>query len=621
MIRDIIDGNENVKVNTREQELLRRDFAGCFNNEGKFDLEKFRRLIGDDINIVEENQGFNFLGKSYARMIAGQETLTVIRPDEEHNAKPENRDSQNIYISGDNLDALKHLGRSYAGRVKCIYIDPPYNTSSDGFVYNDKFSFDAAGLQLKLGINQEQAEHILEMKTSSSASDSAWLTFMLPRLQLAKDLLTKDGVIFISIDDNEQANLKLLCDEVFGVENFLGTFIWKRRKIVDSRTMNGVSVDHEYIMVYGRTEIARLIGKPIDLSKYSNPDHDPRGLWMSDNMVGLATKEQRPNLHYDLIHNGINYGCPIKGWRYEPKRMQELIDNDEVIFPSDPAGRPRRKHFLGSEDQVTGFSTILDAPFNTDATLELRALFDGVDVFNFPKPVDLIKIAIKQGMGPDDTFVDFFSGSATSAQAIMQCNLEDNGHRRFILVQLPEVLGEKSAAKSLGYKTIDEVGMERIRRAAKKIAEENPLFHGDIGFKHYTLEDFDDNTIDRLYDFNPNTTINSDDLLTRFGATTVLTTWLNRDGYGLNPEVKTVKLKNYTAYLCGKHLYLLGADFYEDEMAALIDLMADPGQQFNPDVIVVFGYGMGYSSRLMLDKNIRALADARGNKISVDVRY
>lgn len=203
----------------------------------------------------------------------------------------------------------------------------------------------------------------------------------------------------------------------------------------------------------------------------------------------------------------------------------------------------------------------------------------------------------------------------------MQCNLEDNGHRRFILVQLPEVLGEKSAAKSSGYKTIDEVGMERIRRAAKKIAEENPLFHGDIGFKHYTLEDFDDNTIDRLYDFDPNATINSDDLLTTFGATTVLTTWLNRDGYGLNPEVKTVKLKNYTAYLCGKHLYLLGADFYEDEMAALIDLMADPAQQFNPDVIVVFGYGMGYSSRLMLDKNIRALADARGNKISVDVRY
>lgn len=164
MIRNIIDENESVKVNTREMALLKRDFAGCFDQEGKFDLLKFRRLIGDKIDIVEENQGFNFLGKSYARMITAQETLTVIRPDEQHNAKPENKDSRNIYISGDNLDALKHLTKSYSGQVKCIYIDPPYNTGDDGFTYNDKFTFDAATLQTKLGIDLEQAQHILDMK-------------------------------------------------------------------------------------------------------------------------------------------------------------------------------------------------------------------------------------------------------------------------------------------------------------------------------------------------------------------------------------------------------------------------------------------------------------------------
>ena len=293
MLRDIIEQNEEVKVNSREVQLLKEHFGGCFNNEGKFDLEKFRAMIGDEINIVEENQGFNFLGKSYARMIANQESLTVIRPDDEHNRKPENRDSENIYISGDNLDALKHLCKSYSGQVKCIYIDPPYNTGSDGFVYNDNFTFNAEELKAKLGINQEQAEHILDMKKSTSASDAAWLTFMLPRLELAKDMLAKDGVIFISIDDNEQANLKLLCDEIFGVENFLAN-LTRRTKSGGGSAADAFAVENDYILAYARDaeQLGSLYIPYTDeyLKRYKEEDEIGRFFWDTMSRSCTGTK-------------------------------------------------------------------------------------------------------------------------------------------------------------------------------------------------------------------------------------------------------------------------------------------------------------------------------------------
>ena len=220
MIRDIIQNNASVTGNERILKLLHRDFPQCFTSDGKFDLDVFQSLVAESVPTANEGYSLQFLGKSYATLVASTDTTTVIVPDEEHNSKPENRNSQNIYISGDNLDALKHLRNSYAEAVKCIYIDPPYNTGSDGFVYNDSFNYTSEELQKRLGISESAADRILEMTTKGSASHSAWLAFMFPRLLLARDLLTKDGVIFISIDDNEQANLKLLCDSVFGEENF-----------------------------------------------------------------------------------------------------------------------------------------------------------------------------------------------------------------------------------------------------------------------------------------------------------------------------------------------------------------------------------------------------------------
>ena len=640
MLRDIIEQNEEIKVNSREVQLLKEHFGGCFNNEGKFDLEKFRAMIGDEINIVEENQGFNFLGKSYARMIANQESLTVIRPDDDHNSKPENRDSENIYISGDNLDALKHLCKSYSKQVKCIYIDPPYNTGSDGFVYNDKFDFNAEELSSKLGINLEQAEHILDMKKSSSASDAAWLTFMLPRLELAKDMLSKDGVIFISIDDNEQANLKLLCDEIFGVENFLAN-LTRRTKSGGGSAADAFAVENDYILAYARD--AEQLGSlyiPYTeeyLKRYKEKDEIGRFFWDTMSRSCTGTKPYQIEAPDGTMLDGNwfksettylkdkdagdtriikkpdgTWSVQFKQRMAEGKKLRSILIEEFI-----------RKDLLGNEFK------------STQEDLEKLGM-EGL--FSNPKTVFLLNYLLQLISGDNNYIMDFFSGSATTAEAVLQSNIALTKKNHFIMIQLPEDLDESVQRTSGATKetlmrdinfleenhyphTLDFIGFERIKRAAKQIAEANPQFKGDLGFKHYTLEDFEGDTIDRLYDFDMNANMNDNDILSKFGAQTVLTTWLCRDGYGLNPKVTEVKLKDYTAYLCGKHLYLLDADFYQEEMAELIDKMADTTQNFNPDVIVVFGYGMGYNTRLMLDKNLRALADARGNKIILDVRY
>lgn len=640
MLRDIIEQNEEVKVNSREVQLLREHFAGCFNNEGKFDLEKFRAMIGDEINIVEENQGFNFLGKSYARMIANQESLTVIRPDEPHNSKPENRDSENIYISGDNLDALKHLCKSYSGQVKCIYIDPPYNTGSDGFVYNDNFTFNAEELKAKLGINQEQAEHILDMKKSTSASDAAWLTFMLPRLELAKDMLAKDGVIFISIDDNEQANLKLLCDEIFGVENFLAN-LTRRTKSGGGSAADAFAVENDYILAYARD--AEQLGSlyiPYTeeyLKRYKEEDEIGKFFWDTMSRSCTGTKPYQIEAPDGTMLDG-------NWFKSETTYLKDKDAGDtRIIKKPDGTWSVQFKQRIAEGKKLRSIlieefirKDLLGNEFkSTQEDLEKLGM-EGL--FSNPKTVFLLNYLLQLISGDNNYIMDFFSGSATTAEAVLQSNIALTKKNRFIMIQLPEDLDESVQRTSGATKetierdinfleenhyphTLDFIGFERIKRAAKQIAEANPLFKGDLGFKHYTLESFEPDTIDRLYDFDMNSEMNDNDILSKFGAKTVLATWLCRDGYGLNPKVTEVKLKDYTAYLCGKHLYLLDADFYQEEMAELIDKMADTTQQFNPDVIVVFGYGMGYSTRLMLDKNLRALADARGNKISLDVRY
>ncbi len=341
---------------------------------------------------------------------------------------------QNLIIEGDNFDALRYLRMTYKGQVKCIYIDPPYNTGNKDFVYNDRF------------IDKDDVY-----------KHSKWLEFMYRRLELARDLLAEDGVIFVSIGDNEIFHLALLADSIFGEKNRIGTFIWKTRHSADSRNLTGASIDHEYILVFGK----KIKGVSIDKNKFSNPDNDERGNWRSADMTGLATKEKRPNLHYELVNpeNNQMYACPAKGWRYEPKTMRRLIEEKRVIFPSNSSGRPRLKKFLNDlTTEYKGFSTIVDAPMTSEGTKELKDLGFS-EQFSFPKPVNLVQLLIEQATNSNDLVLDFFAGSGTTAHAVLKLNAEDDGNRRFILVSNTEAT-ESEPDKNL----CRDVCAERVRR-------------------------------------------------------------------------------------------------------------------------------------------------------------
>ena len=627
MIKDIIDKNNSITPGSNELEILREHFPACFKEDGSFDIVRFQEYLKDKVEITDEGYELRFLGKNYARMLASLDTTTVIVPDEAHNSLPENKESKNIYISGDNLDALKHLLKSYAGQIKCIYIDPPYNTGSDGFVYNDNFNFTAEELSTKLSISLDKAQRILDLTRRGSASHSAWLMFMLPRLLLARDLLSKDGVIFISIDDNEQGNLKMLCDDIFGEENLICSFIWKKRQMVDSRTKNGASKDHDYLLCYGRREDCRILGKESDKAKYSNPDNDPRGPWMSDNMVGLATESQRPNLHYNLTNptTGITYSCPPTGWRYEPKRMSELIERNEVIFPTDPTGRPRRKKFMKDlESEYTGLSSVLETVYSSQGTRELRELYEGKEYFDFPKPVDYIKLILTQGIAPTDKdsvyVLDFFGGSSSTAHAAMQLISEGN-EINYILVQIQAPFEKETEAFKAGLKTIDELGFDRIKRAAKKIETENPLFHGDLGFRHFTLKEPSGVALEKIIKFDKNTAFGDNTLMDEFGVPTILTTWLERDGYGLTSDYHSLNLGGYTAYYINKHLYLINPDLSDKAVAKLLDKYQTEAS-FNPQNVVIYGYSFGWNELQSLKDSLQTVQAGEKNlRINFEIRY
>ena len=332
----------------------------------------------------------------------------------------------NLIIHGDNLHALKALMPRYAGRVNCIYIDPPYNTGNEKWVYNDN-------------VNSPMMKEWLKGKSPVDGEDlerhDKWLCMMWPRLQLLRELLAEDGVIFISIDDNEQHRLRMMMGEIFGEENFLGQFVWKSRQNKDNRNVTGVSIDHEYVLCYGKC----IRGEERKTGQYSNPDNDPRGDWASGNMVGLATKESRPNLHFDLIDPKTenNYGCPVRGWRYDKKRISKLIADDRILWPAVSSGRPRVKTFLNElKEEFTGFSSVIgDNVFTRNGTKEIEEIF-AMRVFEFPKSYELVRQLIIQGCQNDGIVLDSFAGSATTAHAVLALNKEDNGNRKFILVEV-----------------------------------------------------------------------------------------------------------------------------------------------------------------------------------------
>ncbi len=663
MIKDILNSNESMKPNTREIEVLREHFPACFKSDGSFDLARFKEYLNDKVTVKNEGYELKFLGKNYARLLASVDSTTVIVPDEEHNNKPENKNSENIYISGDNLDGLKHLLKSYAGQVKCIYIDPPYNTGSDGFVYNDNFHFTTEELAEKLSIDDEQAQRILDLTKRGSASHSAWLMFMYPRLLLARDLLTDDGVIFISIDDNEQANCKLICDDVFGEENLVTNITWQSRTSIQNDT--DISINHEYVLAYAkkrRQNDRRLKEKnykkwfktdsfvcqplPLDKSKFSNPDDDPRGLWKT---TPFDAPEERENLSYAIKNPNTNemfFPSDGRHWSTEESNYFKLLDDKRIVFGQDGTSRPQLKVFY---DEKKLYGTIQNTWFTgedtgtaTSATKELQKLFDGKSYFDTPKPTKLIERLLQLAISKekDGIVLDFFSGSATTAEAIIRKNTIDKRYIKYICVQINSSLEDdlkgmttdqkKKRTKILQFLkkchrpcTLDQIGMERIKRAAEKLKAEHPDTTADLGFKHFTLQETQQETLDKLEDFIPEEQgmFIDNDILSDFGVSTVLTTWLVRDGYGFTAPVQKLAFADYHGYYMDKHLYLLDAEISKDAIAAIADKFETDGS-FNPENIVIFGYSFTWTALEELKVNLARLKATEKNlHLNFDVRY
>lgn len=472
-------------------DALRSLFPEAF-KEGQIAFEVLKQILGGAVHEHDEKYGLNWHGKRKARQIALTPSTGTLLPAPEESVDWDT--TQNLMIEGDNLEVLKLLQKSYAGQVKLIYIDPPYNSGGD-FVYPDDFS-DSIQNYLELTGQVAGGKKLSTNTEASGRFHTDWLNMMYPRLKLAKALLDKNGLIFVSIDDGELSTLRLAMDDIFGEESFLATFIWKSRQNKDNRTVTGASIDHEYIVAYGN----KIRGSERNVKQYSNPDGDPRGDWASANMVGIATADRRPNLHYDLINpaTGINYGCPDMGWRYDKTTMGRLIAEDRILWPEASDGRPRRKAFLTElESEFTGYSTVIgETLFTRDGTADIDSLFD-TRIFSFPKPVELIRTIIEQATDDDDIVLDFFAGSGTTAHATLLQNAMDGSARRFIVVQLPEPLDpsnrdQKTAADfctKLGRpQNIAELTKERILRAGKRIAEDNPDFDGDTGFRVFKLE-------------------------------------------------------------------------------------------------------------------------------------
>ena len=444
----------------------------------------------------QERYQFIWPDKKKSVVLANQPIAKTLRLDREksvgRDGTPGSIDTENIYIEGDNLDALKLLQETYLGKVKMIYIDPPYNTGND-FIYEDDFSQDTDEYLGNSGQFDEEGNRLVQNTESNGRFHTDWLNMLYPRLRLAKDLLSDDGVVFISIDDNEYSHLKDICDEIFGNQSYLATFVWKRRTS-SQMDKSKCSADHEYILAYKGKCFDALRGIDKDFKGYSNPDNDPRGPWTTGDLTVGMTGDMRPNQYYDLVDPKTgkiykpNYN---RVWSYIPESMNQLIAENRIVFPEDTSKRPMKKRFASELDSRTNpESTWLDkVGMNTEGTKQMYELFGKV-FFSYTKPVSLIKELVLQVVNKDDIVFDFFSGSATTAHAVMQLNAEDGGHRKFIMVQLPEQTDAKSEAYKAGYKTICEIGEERIRRAGKKIKEESPLTTADldIGFRVFKVD-------------------------------------------------------------------------------------------------------------------------------------
>ena len=655
-MKNIIEENEKIAVNTKEIEILKKHFPNCFNKDGEFQMDKFEKRISQEVDVTKEGYELRWLGKNYARLLANVETETMIVDDKEHNDKVENKNSENIYIEGDNIDVLKHLKNAYSEKIKMIYIDPPYNTGSDGFVYKDDIKYTKEDLAELTNITEEEAQRILSFNTKGSNSHSAWLTFMYPRLLTARELLSDDGVIFISIDDNEVSQLKLLCDEVFGEENFVEFFSWTKTSTPPALS-NKVRKTNEYILCYEKNKNSyKYFGEEVD-----GGDQPLLNNGNKEGCLNIPKEKIRFNLEDGIYQAGTYHRIKL----LETIEIKDNVSNKDLLIE----GKFKwQQSFLDSEiEKGTTFiiksnkfsvrfqrfedesykaptnyfkdkiiSPILDKEnknidTNETASSQLEELF-GIKIFDFSKPISLIKYLINMvsKTDPNPLILDFFSGSATTAHAVMQLNAEDGGNRKFIMVQIPEEIDPKKSKAAYDF-CVDElkqepvittIGKERIKRAANKIKKENeskleekPL---DLGFKLFKIKSIPEKYIERMKDENNELLVTK--MLSKEELQALLITWKTYDGYPLTKELKTVQFGKYNSYVVDRILYLVNTDFNLENLLEFIKKLDSDGD-FVINKIVVFGYHFNSDILLTIKDMVTTYRNKKSIELDVEVRY
>lgn len=632
-------------VNSKQLAILKKHFPQCFDKSGNFIQEKMLEVVNaNEVELSKESYTLNWLGKSYARLLTNLPPKTLINEDVVHNQLEQNKDSKNLLIKGDNLEVLKHMVNAYSEKVKMIYIDPPYNTGSDGFIYNDDCKFTKEQLADLAGIDLDEAARILEFTDKGSSSHSAWLTFIYPRLYVAKEMLSDDGVIFISIDDNEVSQLKLLCDEIFGEANFLSQIIVQSNK--RGQTYKEIAKCHEYILVYYKSqesylgELEKIDGKLPYKDKYGSYN-----LWELRNRNPKFGKYNRPNLYYPIYVDASNIDIdglatisltPSEKFNVEvfPKNSEgvescwrwgtdKLLKEGINATPKAIFGKQKRDGgwniYEKSRKSTTRAKSIwTETKFiNEQGTIESGKL--GMSgVLQFPKPLELMKQCILLATEENDIVMDFFAGSGTTAHALLELNAQDSRDRQFITVQIPEKCDKDSVAYKAGYKTIFDITKERIIKASEKIRAENSDYQGNLGFKIFeTVEDFRVEDDDKDKELSLMTMTMFDDvMLTDEQYHTLLTTWRLYDGSELTTPVQDIDLDNYTAHLCDNRLYLIASDFSSTALKALL-MKLDTDKEFSPNKIVFFGKNFDSVKQMELNEALKSYANKKSLEIDL----
>ncbi|WP_421757513.1 site-specific DNA-methyltransferase [Cronobacter dublinensis] len=627
-------------TNSKQLAILKANFPQCFDKNGAFIQEKLLEIVkSSDVELSKESYSLNWLGKSYARLLGNLPPKTLLTEDKDHNQREENKSSQNLLIKGDNLEVLKHMVNAYAEKVKMIYIDPPYNTGKDGFAYNDDRKFTPEQLSELAGIDRDEAIRVLDFTVKGSSSHSAWLTFIYPRLYIARELMREDGTIFISIDNNEFSQLKLVCDEIFGEQNRVGDIVWKN--VTDNNPSN-IAIEHEYIVVYAKNKekleaewkssisdvkdllvnigdslnqrIADIDELQNEYSKWYRENKselwpledykfiDKKGVYAGLRGVHNPGKE---GYRYDIIHPITKKACkqPLMGYRFPENTMNNMIDEGRIIFGDDENKLVEIKVY--AKDYKQKLSSVINLDGRSGSN-ELKEIFpEMTQPFANAKTVKLLEDLISFACDGKGIILDFFAGSGTTAHTVFNLNNKNKTSYQFITIQLDEPTKEKTDALKHGYKTIYDLTKERLIRASQK--------NGYQGFKIFELmTDFREKDETELT--LSNHSFFDDVVLTPEQYNTLLTTWCVYDGSLLTTPIEDIELNGYKAHLCDGRLYLIAPNFTSEALKALLQKL-DSDKDFAPNKVVFYGSNFESAKQMELNEALKSYA----NKKSIDL--